>query len=145
MSGKQATRIALEISDDGPGIPAEIASRIFDPFFTTKAPGVGTGLGLSIVYGIVRQHDGDVTFESTPGQRGEVLVELPVIPVPKGSKTPTHTRLTRHRIEARRILVVEDEPTVAQLIVDILQEEGHRAEAVLDSQEGLARLSRVSI
>jgi signal transduction histidine kinase/ActR/RegA family two-component response regulator len=136
-------RIALEISDNGPGIPAEIASRIFDPFFTTKAPGVGTGLGLSIVYGIVRQHDGDVTFESTPGQGAKFCVELPVIPVSEGQQNAgSHSPHPPSRAKPGRILVVEDEPTVAQLIVDILQEEGHRVEAALDSEEGLARLSR---
>src|SRR5580698_6469971 len=57
-------RIAMEISDDGPGVPRGIASRIFDPFFTTKPSEVGEGLGLSIVYGIVKQPGGEVTFEN---------------------------------------------------------------------------------
>jgi signal transduction histidine kinase/ActR/RegA family two-component response regulator len=143
LKRETGNRISLEIADDGPGIKPEIASRIFDPFFTTKAPGVGTGLGLSIVYGIIRQHDGDVTFESTPGQGAKFCVELPVVPVREGQRS-TISRSTggaRH-VAPGRILVVEDEPTVAQLLVDILTEEGHHTEAVLDSQEGLARLSR---
>jgi signal transduction histidine kinase/CheY-like chemotaxis protein len=137
-------RILLEISDDGPGVAPEIASRIFDPFFTTKPPGVGTGLGLSIVYGIVQQHGGEVTFENQPGSGVKFLVELPVIPVQKEEETAI---LAPSAEEVRkgvtgRILVVEDEPVVAQLIVDVLREEGHRIEAVLDSQEGLTRISR---
>jgi two-component system, NtrC family, sensor kinase len=138
-------KILLEISDDGPGVPLEIASRIFDPFFTTKPPGVGTGLGLSIVYGIVQQHGGEVTFESRPGTGTRFMVEFPVTPVPAAAE---HAAIVpqppRHpgAVPAGRILVVEDEPTVAQLIVDVLREEGHQAEAVLDSQEGLTRLSR---
>jgi signal transduction histidine kinase/CheY-like chemotaxis protein len=137
-------RLALEVSDDGPGIPREIAPRIFDPFFTTKAPGVGTGLGLSIVYGIVRQHDGEVTFDSLPGSGARFLVELPVVPVPVAARVPSIPRIAERScaLATGRILVVEDEPTVAQLIVDILQEDGHQAEAVLESQEGLTRISR---
>ena len=139
-----AGRILLEISDDGPGIAPELASRIFDQFFTTKPSGVGTGLGLSIVYGIVHQHGGEVTFENQPGDGVKFLVEIPVVPVraeeaiAPSSPSPTHTRAAI----AGRILVVEDEPIVAQLIVDVLREEGHQLEAVLDSQEGLTRISR---
>jgi len=137
-------RISLEISDDGPGIASEIASRIFDPFFTTKPPGVGTGLGLSIVYGIIHQHGGEVTFESPPGAGAKFTVELPVVEIPVEEAEGGKLRLAEKHGELapRRILVVEDESTVAQLIVDILREEGHNAEGVLDSQEGLTKLSR---
>jgi two-component system NtrC family sensor kinase len=138
------SRISLEVSDDGPGIAPEIASRIFDPFFTTKPPGVGTGLGLSIVYGIVHQHGGEVTFESPPGAGAKFTVELPVIDAPLEKSETKRAPISKQPWMAvsRRILVVEDESTVAQLIVDILREEGHDVEAVLDSQEGLTKLSR---
>jgi signal transduction histidine kinase/AmiR/NasT family two-component response regulator len=137
-------RILLEVSDDGPGIAPEIASRIFDPFFTTKPSGLGTGLGLSIVFGIVHQHGGEVTFESLPGGGAKFLVELPIVAIPVEEQRENSTRSygQTHSGVRGRILVVEDEPTVAQLIVDVLREEGHQVEAVLDSQEGLARISR---
>jgi signal transduction histidine kinase/CheY-like chemotaxis protein len=139
-----AGRILLEVSDDGPGIAPEIASRIFDPFFTTKPSGVGTGLGLSIVYGIVHQHGGEVTFDSHPGGGAKFLVELPIVAIPAEEQSENCVPSTGQTGAAvtGRILVVEDEPTVAQLIVDVLREEGHKVEAVLDSQEGLTRISR---
>ena len=139
----EGNRIAFEVSDDGPGIPREILSRVFDPFFTTKPSGLGTGLGLSIVYGIVKQHDGEVTVENQPGGGARFVVELPVIEVP-ASNSPTAEREPRTlaAVPSSRVLVVEDEPTVAQLIVDVLREEGHQVEAVLDSQEGLTLLAR---
>ena len=136
-------KIVLEISDDGPGIPAEIASRIFDPFFTTKPAGVGTGLGLSIVYGIVQQHGGEVTFENRQGSGARFVVELPVTPIPATERPATLSQPPGNSgsIPPGRVLVVEDEPTVAHLIVDVLVEEGHEVDFVLDSQEGLARLA----
>ena len=88
-SERGAQGILVELSDDGPGIPSEIASRIFDPFFTTKPFGVGTGLGLSIVYGIVQQHGGEVTVESLPGMGARFVVDLPVIPVPAENRAPS--------------------------------------------------------
>lgn len=69
----------MSITDTGCGIPAEALPRIFDPFFTTKAPGTGTGLGLSISYGIIKEHNGELTVESTPGKGTTFHVTLPAV------------------------------------------------------------------
>jgi len=71
-------RVAAEIADNGPGIPAEIRSRIFEPFFTTKPPGVGTGLGLWICNDIVASHGGEIHVESAPDAGARFVVLLPV-------------------------------------------------------------------
>lgn len=143
--GKMARdHIVLEIADDGPGIPPEIASRIFDPFFTSKPSGEGTGLGLSIVYGIVHQHGGEVAFENQPGAGAKFVVDLPVVGASAEPKVEESATSAPRDIvvQPARILAVEDEPTVAQLIVDVLREQGHQVDAVLDGQEALRRLSR---
>jgi len=153
-----ANRVFLEVSDDGPGIAPEVASRIFDPFFTTKAVGVGTGLGLSIVYGIVREHGGEISMESLPGRGAKFRIELPVAAelavgtaphaVAVASASPAQeTPLADQdrpaiRADGERVLIVEDEPTVAQLIADVLSEEGYQADRALDSREALARIAR---
>lgn len=138
-------RILIEIADDGPGVPSEVAYRVFDPFFTTKPAGVGTGLGLSIVYGIVHQHGGEVTLESQPGLGAKFSIEIPVTGIRDNPvENAPSNRPDRTARANGRILVIEDEQTVAQLIADVLGEEGHRVEAVLDSKEGLRRISRES-
>jgi len=74
---REGDDVLVEFVDNGPGIPAEIQTRIFDPFFTTKPMGEGTGLGLDTVYRIVRNHRGNVTFVSRPGNTC-FRVRLPV-------------------------------------------------------------------
>ncbi|MGB6430909.1 MAG: ATP-binding protein [Candidatus Acidiferrales bacterium] len=157
-------KLALEVSDDGPGIPPEAISRIFDPFFTTKPVGVGTGLGLSIVYGIVREHGGEVTVESKRGHGATFVVELSVLAAseialqgvlpgtlsrPQMDAAPlaraplaasSSARAHKSGARAERILVVEDEPTVAQLISDVLADEGYRVDKLLDSREAMDRV-----
>lgn len=72
--------VAVEIADNGKGIPPEIMSKIFDPFFTTKAVGKGTGLGLSISYKIIEQHGGRISVDSTVGEGTRFTIVLPLTP-----------------------------------------------------------------
>jgi two-component system NtrC family sensor kinase len=72
-----ASRVALEVSDDGPGVAPEVVPHIFDPFFTTKPAGMGTGLGLSILYGILQQHGGEISVGTRPGGGAVFTMELP--------------------------------------------------------------------
>jgi CheY-like chemotaxis protein len=137
-------RVSFEILDSGPGIPQEIIPRIFDPFFSTKPSGAGTGLGLSITCGIVKEHGGEIFVQSQLGHGAKFTVELPAAiheapPVNAAPANrniaPVSTRLAR----GERMLVVEDEPTVAHLIADVLGEDGHKVEIVLDGRDGLDR------
>ncbi len=139
-----ADHLRIEISDSGPGVSPGIASRIFDPFFTTKPEGTGTGLGLAIVRSIAEQQGGKVWFENLPAGGAKFTAELAIVSVPEGadSRREKITVGGANRLPAARILVVEDEPTVAQLIADVLREDGHRVETVLDSQEALLRVMR---
>jgi signal transduction histidine kinase/ActR/RegA family two-component response regulator len=161
------SRIVLEVMDDGPGVPQTIQARIFDPFFTTKPAGVGTGLGLAVVLGVAREHGGQVRVAS-PSEGGSVFtVELPVAaessvePAPLSPETADHPmqvshssslpknrahllpkRALRSNHRGARVLVVEDEPTVARLIADVLEDEGLHVDVLLDGREGLERAGR---
>jgi signal transduction histidine kinase len=75
-----AGHVAVEVADNGKGIPPEVLPRIFDPFFTTKEVGKGTGLGLSIVYKIVERHGGSISVDSTVGVGTRFTVVLPLQP-----------------------------------------------------------------
>jgi PAS domain S-box-containing protein len=143
-------RVSFEILDSGPGIPQEIIPRIFDPFFSTKPSGAGTGLGLSITCGIIKEHGGEISVQSQLGHGAKFVVELPAaIPAPATESSPmtVSSTIVNRQIapvtlrtgSGQRVLVVEDEPAVAHLIADVLAEEGHKVEIVLDGRDGLDR------
>ncbi len=137
-------RLAVEVADNGPGVAAEISTRIFEPFFTTKPAGVGTGLGLSIAYGIVKEHGGSISVERRRQPGACFVVELPLVAPPAESAVQVQAgqpyRVVGTLAAGRHILVVEDEPTVAQLIHDVMAEDGHHVEIFDDSQRALQRV-----
>jgi len=129
-------QVRIEIADNGPGIPRAIAERVFDPFFTTKPQGVGTGIGLSVCHGIVRAHQGAIAVASPPEGGTRFTVDLPAsasaAAAPPVAKAPGPLR--------GRILVVEDEVEIAQMVAEVLGRDGHDILLAASGREALARL-----
>ncbi|MEE9148641.1 MAG: response regulator [Candidatus Tectomicrobia bacterium] len=131
-------RVTIQIADTGPGITATNLRRIFDPFFTTKEQ--GTGLGLSLSYGIVQEHGGEISVVSKPGEGTTFTIQLPILtenqPAAEVNTTPIATPMG-----PQTILVVDDEPTLLQLLVDTLHDLGHQADPASSGQEALQKIA----
>ncbi|MBI5527064.1 MAG: PAS domain S-box protein [Deltaproteobacteria bacterium] len=135
--------VRVSIADTGTGMTEEVKAHLFEPFFTTKALGKGTGLGLATVYGIVKQHQGNIIVESEPGKGAVFKVYLPALldvrkaepeaadapPVPRGTET---------------VLVVEDEPMVRGLTGRMLRDLGYTVIEAEDGPEALAVAEKYS-
>jgi len=127
----EGSNVFMSISDTGTGMEPEVIGSIFEPFFTTK--GVGhTGLGLSAAYGIINRYEGEISVDSTPGKGTSFTIKLP---------TPTETtRKKKDETEAAAsekasVLVVDDQETIRELLVNILERFGHN---VVTADDGLA-------
>jgi PAS domain S-box-containing protein len=133
-------RVLVSICDTGCGIPPENTAQIFRPFFTTKPQGIGTGLGLSICARIVRSMGGSIGFESEVGGGTRFWVALPAstrATVPSWRPVAEAGRAGRRG----RILIVEDDPMVADVIRRFLTRE-HDVRVVAQAQEALALITR---
>jgi PAS domain S-box-containing protein len=122
---------AIRFSDTGAGIPPNLLSKIFDPFFTTKEVGKGTGLGLSQVYGFVHQAGGTIKVDSKVGEGTSFTVYLPVCAEREIATAPGAARADPHR---PRVLVVDDNPDVAQVTSSLFEQMGY-ATSLRDSAE----------
>jgi len=127
----------VSVSDSGCGMDAATAARAFDPFFTTKRAGDGTGLGLATVYGIVVQSGGAVGLHSALGGGTRVDICLPLTDEPIPAEEPRADVSRPRRGGGETILVVEDEPVVAGLVVRALEARGYRVLACADGREAL--------
>ncbi|MFN3513613.1 MAG: PAS domain-containing protein [Phenylobacterium sp.] len=118
--------VRLCVHDTGVGMAPEVMARVFEPFFTTKEVGKGTGLGLSQVYGFVRQSGGGVAIESAPGRGATVRLYLPRVqdsaPLAEPSRAPTAPASNA----SLKVLLVEDDPDVGDMIAAMLEELGHK-------------------
>jgi two-component system, cell cycle sensor histidine kinase and response regulator CckA len=128
--------VMLEVSDTGAGITPDVMQHIFEPFFTTKPPGKGTGLGLAQVYGIIKQHDGEITVNSQVGQGTTFTIALPTalraapdVEQRSVNKLPQGTGET--------ILLVEDDLSVRQVTRTILERLNYQ---VLTADDGIEAL-----
>ena len=109
--------VRVEVEDNGCGMPREQIERVFDPFFTTKPRGTGTGLGLAICHRIVTQLGGRIEIESAPDEGTRVGIELPPAPRVFRTTVPRHELANAPR---RRVLIVDDEPTLVSTLRDTL-------------------------
>ncbi|MCA9520000.1 MAG: response regulator, partial [Myxococcales bacterium] len=131
--------VRLVVRDNGIGMDAETRLRAFEPFFTTKPLGSGSGLGLSTVYGIVKQSGGEIAIQSSVGQGTCVTVLLPITSEelePEVEPCPDPD----YRGVYETILVVEDDPAVSKLIVEVLSQRGY---SVHHAPNGVAALRLV--
>ena len=133
--------VRLSVGDTGSGMSDEVLARVFDPFFTTKPIGQGTGLGLSMVHGFVLQSGGEIRIDSTPGAGTWVHLYLPrhhlasladsALPVEPEPHSPG---------QGETILVVDDEPTIRTLLVEVMIAQGYRVLEAADAATALALL-----
>ena len=131
--------LSLCVTDTGTGMSADLVTKVFEPFFTTKPIGEGTGLGLSMIYGFARQSGGQVRIYSEVGQGTTVCIYLPRHYGEIDSADPAmlEPEKTARAQQGETVLVVDDEPSVRMLIVDILGDLGYAAIEAPDSAAGL--------
>ncbi len=137
---KEANCSTIEVRDNGEGIPKDIQSRIFEPFFTTKDVGVGTGIGLAFSHRIVDSHGGQLTLESEPGNGCSFFVHLNIASTEEIENTTSEVAEFPDVI--CRVLVIDDEEDVVDLIQEILEERGMIVETATNVQEALGLLKR---
>ena len=129
--------VVMSVTDTGLGMPPDVVARAFDPFFTTKPLGQGTGLGLSMIYGFVRQSGGHIKIYSEPGQGTSVKIFLPRFAGEDAEAVVEQPEVTPRAEDGETVLVVEDDATVRDLVLEVLRDLGYTA---LEEPDGLAGL-----
>jgi two-component system cell cycle sensor histidine kinase/response regulator CckA len=132
----QGPYVRLTISDTGLGMTDDVRRRIFEPFFTTKSPGKGTGLGLAIVYAIVKQSNGSIDVESTPGSGSTFNIVLPV--AKEMRQVDLHKERLGPALGSETVLVVEDQIEVRAVIAAVLRRYGYTVLEAGDWAEAIA-------
>ena len=127
--------VALTVADTGQGMPPDILAKVFDPFFTTKGEGKGTGLGLSQVHGFVHQSGGGISIASEMGQGTRITLYLPRTSAEMNADVPTETQSVSRG--ACKVLLVEDNPDVAEVTVELLAHMGCETQKVGDAAAAL--------
>jgi PAS domain S-box-containing protein len=129
--------LRLTVRDTGHGIEPVVLPRIFDPFFTTKAPGEGTGMGLAVVHGIVKNYHGAVSVESTHGTGTAFHVYLPKAPQQSIAPAAAPTPAVHMPGRGERVLVVDDEQLVVEMVEAVLGQAGYTVEIRTSSRDAL--------
>ena len=133
--------LAISVTDTGTGMSPEVIAKAFDPFFTTKPLGQGTGLGLSMIYGFAKQSGGQVRIHSHEGLGTTMRILLPryLGAVRDAEMAPELVEAPRAKV-GETVLVVDDEPTIRMLVMEVLEDLGYAAIEAADGASGLAVL-----
>jgi signal transduction histidine kinase/CheY-like chemotaxis protein len=130
--------------DNGPGISEANLSKVFDPFFTTKEAGKGTGLGLSLCYGMIKEHGGSITVHSPPGQGATFVIELPLAheaqAIQASAEVPPLDARQSPEGHGRKILVIDDEESILQMMRETLTLNGFEVDVARDGETALRQL-----
>jgi CheY-like chemotaxis protein len=135
------------VEDSGPGVPANLQSRIFEPFFTTKPNGAGTGLGLSIAHSIMAEHHGRISCDHSALGGAAFHVEFPIVSlaaVPACQTAPAPAPAPHPSRVSARVLVLDDEQCVADLLSEMLDVLGHQPAICLSPVAALDMLRSTS-
>ncbi|NTV03144.1 MAG: response regulator [Chlorobiaceae bacterium] len=136
-SGISGEYVRITVSDTGSGIDPHALPHIYEPFFTTKDVGNGTGLGLSTVYGIVKQNNGHIACRTEIGEGTTFEIYFPIVPNADAPVTSTPTQEPPLTGQRGLILLVEDEPDIANIIRIVLENEGFTVFVAKSAEEGL--------
>jgi len=128
--------VFLTVEDTGVGMTEEIKKKIFVPFFTTKGE-EGTGLGLSLAHGIITRHRGEITVKSVPGSGSSFTIKLP-----RCEAEEDKSMRIKPRSESARILVIEDEKNIREVLEEILSTAGHKVIQAANGEEGVELFKR---
>jgi PAS domain S-box-containing protein len=133
---RRDSRLQLNFSDNGLGMPDDVRQKIFEPFFSTKGAH-GTGLGLSVSYSIIERHSGSISVVSEPGSGTNFTIDLPAI----AAETKSDDRATtRSDSPSLKILVVDDEQPVRETLAEMLIAVNHSVELAGSGQEAVEKL-----
>lgn len=138
---KAGDYVMIGVTDNGSGMTPSVLAKAFDPFFTTKPIGQGTGMGLSMIYGFAQQSGGHVSLSSLPGQGTSVRLYLPRLYLAPVEKLPlVSSQDTPPAIAGETVVLVEDDPAVRMLVLNVLGELGYHAHEAEDAKTALPLL-----
>ena len=137
--------VEISVTDTGEGMSEQTQGRIFEPFFTTKPAGQGTGLGLPQVYGFAKQSGGAARVESTLGRGTTIRLLLPAAGSASSGTSRPRTGAFPGAERSLRVLVVEDDPEVCDMAVQVLRKLGHQVEQARNTGEAMETLHRGKI
>ena len=137
---ERSHEVEIRVEDSGPGIAPDIRGRIFEPLYTTKEIGTGTGIGLALCHRVVEAHGGTIAVDPAAGRGAVFVIHLPCAER-AAPEQPEQAAVTQDQA-AIRVLVVDDEEEVGQVISEVLELDGHTVEAAASGQAALEKIKR---